>query len=280
VIGLTLYHCTQYQSALKLRVNPGVQRPVPIPCIAESTSHCQLAANLYKALAPSSVAIHLIDTMSRGAYISRSLSTNSSSSSTSSSASSRAATTIPNFTSIQQLFGNILRTPGVTVRKVERLCGRLHQIYLVKLTDGTSLVLKCPLNHNIRVLRHERTCLDTERKTLEIIHRYTQLPVPDVIQYDSQCGPFGSSFLIMSYVPGRTLSEIASWLTATERKSIDRVLGAYVRTLTTLSSTQFGTIRCVSAKKGNASWRKVFLGFLEAALRDAEDILDMSRYRA
>jgi aminoglycoside phosphotransferase (APT) family kinase protein len=143
----------------------------------------------------------------------------------------------------------------------------------VKLTDGTSLVLKCPLNHNIRVLRHERTCLDTERKTLEIIHRYTQLPVPDIIQYDAQCGLFGSSFLIMSYVPGRTLSEIASWLTATERKSIDRALGAYVRTLTTLSSTQFGTIRCVSAKKGSTSWRKAFLGFLEAALRDAEDIL-------
>jgi hypothetical protein len=77
----------------------------------------------------------------------------------------------------------------------------------------------------------------------------------------------------MSYVPGRTLSEISSWLTATERRSIDRTLGAYARTLTTLSSAQFGTIRCVSAKKGSTSWRKAFLGLLEAALRDAEDIL-------
>ena len=77
----------------------------------------------------------------------------------------------------------------------------------------------------------------------------------------------------MSYVTGRTLSEISQWLTATEQRSIDRTLGAYARTLTTLSSAQFGTLRCVSTRKGSTSWRKVFLGLIEAALRDAEDML-------
>jgi hypothetical protein len=76
-----------------------------------------------------------------------------------------------------------------------------------------------------------------------------------------------------SFVPGRTLSDISSWLTAAERKIIDRTLGAYARALTALSATRFGTICNISAKKGSTSWRKEFLALLEAVLRDAEDIL-------
>lgn len=83
----------------------------------------------------------------------------------------------------------------------------------------------------------------------------------------------GSSYLLMSHLPGRRLSELHSYLTTSERNAVDRTLGAYVHTLTTLSATQFGPTHRVFAKKGHSSWREAFFRLLEAALRDAEDML-------
>lgn len=77
----------------------------------------------------------------------------------------------------------------------------------------------------------------------------------------------------MSYVPGQPLSKLSPCLSAGERKSVDRTLGYYVRTLTSLSATQFGSTHRVFAKKGDSSWRESFMALLEAALRDAEDML-------
>lgn len=78
---------------------------------------------------------------------------------------------------------------------------------------------------------------------------------------------------MMSSVPGRKLSTLLPYLTASEQSNIDRTLGSYVRALTALSETQFGTTHRVFAKKGSSSWREAFLALMEAALRDAEDML-------
>jgi aminoglycoside phosphotransferase (APT) family kinase protein len=134
-------------------------------------------------------------------------------------------------------------------------------------------VLKCPPAYNTRLLRHEKHGLETEKRTLETLHEYTQLPVPEVIKYDSHGGSFGSAFLMMSHIPGRRLSEYAGYLSTTERRTVDRTLGSYVRILTRLTATQFGSTHRVFAKKGHSSWREAFLGLLEAILRDGEDML-------
>lgn len=54
---------------------------------------------------------------------------------------------------------------------------------------------------------------------------------------------------------------------------VDQTLGSYVRSLTSLSSTQFGTACRVFDNKGCKSWKEAFLALLEAALRDTEDML-------
>jgi hypothetical protein len=78
---------------------------------------------------------------------------------------------------------------------------------------------------------------------------------------------------MMSYIPGRRLSEMASILTTNERRNIDRTLGAHVGALTALSATQFGMTHRVFAKKGCTTWKEAFLALLEAILRDGEDML-------
>ncbi|KAF2129868.1 hypothetical protein P153DRAFT_375496 [Dothidotthia symphoricarpi CBS 119687] len=223
-------------------------------------------------LPPLDVAVYPVFTMSRGTLPARPSSTVSSSSS-SSSTSSRTSSSTPDFSNIQELIWALFRSSKITVVQAERIQGHLRQVYLTKFADGSSLVIKCPPSHDIRLLRHERHLLETERRTLETLHEYTQLPVPHVIKYDSHGGPLGSPFLMTSSIPGRRLSDLLSCLTTNERNVIDRTLGCYVRNLTTLSATQFGVTHRVFASKGSSSWREAFLALLEAALRDAEDML-------
>lgn len=78
---------------------------------------------------------------------------------------------------------------------------------------------------------------------------------------------------MMTYLPGRRLSELAARLTPTERRSIDRTLGSYVGALTALSATQFGTTCRVFAKNGSRTWKEAFLSLLEEVLRDGDDML-------
>lgn len=225
-------------------------------------------------LPPLDVAVYPVVTMSHGRHGGRSVRPSSAvSSSSSSSTSSQPRVASPDFSSIQKIIRNVFRSSKITVQQAERLQGRLYQVYLARLADGSSLILKCPPNYTTRSLRHEKHGLETERKTLETLREYTQLPVPQVIKYDSHGGSFGSPFLLMSHVPGRRLSELSSYLSASERNAIDRALGAYVRTLSSLSATQFGMTHRVFAKKGSSSWREAFLALLESVLRDAEDML-------
>jgi hypothetical protein len=226
-------------------------------------------------LPPLDVAIYPAITMSRGTYSERKVrhSSTSSSSSSSSSTLSRTATASPDFPSIQKVIRTVFRSSKIIVRQAQRLQGQLHQVYLAKLADGSLLVIKCPPAHTVRLLRHEKHLLETEQTTLETLHEYTQVPVPQLIKYDGQGGALGSPYLMMSYIPGRRLSDMATSITASERRKIDRTLGAYVRALTALSATQFGMTHRVFAQKGCNTWREAFLALLEGILRDAEDML-------
>jgi aminoglycoside phosphotransferase (APT) family kinase protein len=228
-------------------------------------------------LPPLDVAVYPINTMSRGTYTSRlarpSSTTSSASSSSCTSASSRTSSTSLDFLSIQRVIRAVFRSSKISVQQAERLQGWLHQVYLTKLADGNFLILKCAPSHNVRLLRHEKHSLETERKTLETLHEYTQLPVPQILKHDSQGGTLGSPYLMMSYLPGRRLSELLPTLTTTDRRNIDRTLGACVGALTALSATQFGMTHRVFAKKGCETWKEAFLALLEAVLRDGEDML-------
>ncbi|KAF2175072.1 hypothetical protein K469DRAFT_703407 [Zopfia rhizophila CBS 207.26] len=225
-------------------------------------------------LPPLDVAVYPIVTMSHGRHGGRSTRPSSSiSSSSSASEPSSPTSASPDFSSIQRVVRHVFHSPNIAVQQVERLQGRLHQVYLTRLADGSSLVLKCPPPFNTRLLRHEQHALETEFKVLETLRNHTQLSVPQVIKYDAQGGTLDLPFLMMSHLQGRRLSDMASYFSVSEQKAVDRTLGEYVRSLTALSATQFGLTHRVFAKKGSSSWREAFLALLESALRDAEDML-------
>ncbi|KAJ4365866.1 hypothetical protein N0V83_008488 [Neocucurbitaria cava] len=213
--------------------------------------------------------------MSRGTYAARPARPSSTvSSSSSSSASSRTHSATPDFPSIQKLIRSVYRSSKITVQQAEQLQARLHQVFLTRMVDGSILVLKCPPACNTRLLRHEKSLLENESKALETLHNYLpRVPVPQLLKYDGQGTSLGSPYIMMSYIPGRRLSELAPYLTAAERSTIDQTLGAYVRALTTPPATQFGMTHRVFARKGSDSWHEAFSALFEAVLRDAEDML-------
>ena len=223
-------------------------------------------------LPPLDVAVYPIVTMSNGRQAARSTRP-SSSASASSVAPSSTTSASPDFTSIQKVIRTIFRSSKITVQQVERLQGRLHQVFLARLVESSPLILKCPPIYNNRLLRHEHHGLETEYQVLELLRNHTQLSVPQVITYDRHGSSLGAPFLMTTHISGRRLSEMAPYLSERERLNIDETLGRYVRGLTSLPATQYGLSNRVFAGKGYALWREAFLSLLESVLRDAEDML-------
>ncbi|PVH97712.1 hypothetical protein DM02DRAFT_616350, partial [Periconia macrospinosa] len=188
------------------------------------------------------------------------------------SATSRSAAT-STLTAIQNLIQDVIQSSNSNSQPTERLEGQFHHVQLAKLANGDALMLKYPSSFSIRSLRHEVQSLETEYRTLLTLQEYTQLPVPEIVDYDSTGYSFGSPFLLTAHRPGIRLSEALPYISATEKKSIDRVLGYTICALASLSSSQFGPITQVFERSGSASWREAFLTLFESALRDAEDML-------
>lgn len=228
-------------------------------------------------LPPLDVAVYPVVTMNHGRQSNRSTQTSSTDSSVSSfsSASSPTRVSPSGIPGIQRAVQSVFRSSKIAVQQAERLPGRLHQVYLAKITDGSTFVLKCPPHASFRMLRHEKHELDTELKTLRHLREYGsgQLPVPEVYDYKEHGGVLGSQFLLMTYLPGRKLSEMLPYLSGQERKTIDRTLGSWVRSITALTARQFGMTHDVFADKGSQSWREAFRSLVESALRDCEDLL-------
>jgi len=248
--------------------------------LPSSSPHALLAfqsfPNLFKMhLPPLDVAVYPVVSMNYGRYARTSTRPSSTTSNDSFSSSSSSSTCAPttDFSSIQKTIQGVFRSTKVTVKEAECLTGRLHQVYLARLADGSALVLKYPPHRSTRALRHERYGLETEHKTLEILRGFQDLPVPQAYKYKARGGNLDSSFLLMSYVPGTRLADLLPRLSAKQRSAIDYTLGTYVRALTMLTATSFGTTHEVFSKKGRSTWRETFLALLESALRDGEDML-------
>jgi hypothetical protein len=210
---------------------------------------------------PFDMAAHPVVTMSHGRYGHSARSRSSSST----------AARSPDFSSIQKLVRSIFRSSRLSIVQVEHLPSRLYQVYLLRLTDGTSLVLKCPPPPNTRLLRHEQRSLEGEAKILEALSSNTQHCTPICIDHEPRGRSLGSPHLLLRCVPGKRLSELS--LSAGYRRVVDRTLGAYVRSITSLTADTFGLPHRVFAGTGSPSWRVAFLSLVESALRDAEDML-------
>lgn len=192
--------------------------------------------------------------------------------------SSRPQSPSPDLAGIQSLLRHHFCSSRSALQQLERLPASLHRLYLLHLTDGARLVLKCSPPPSTHLLRSEHLSLVTEAHVLELLTTspsHLHIPVPRLLRADASpdSEPLGNPYVLRTHVHGIPLAQLRPYLSGTDLLHIDHALGSYLRSLTSLTAPAFGPALAVAASRGSTSWREAFLLLLESVLRDAEDML-------
>ncbi|KAK4992962.1 hypothetical protein LTR66_006130 [Elasticomyces elasticus] len=175
---------------------------------------------------------------------------------------------------LQQIVRAGLRSPAVTVRKIQISGVVPCRTYCLHISDGTSLTLKTISNCSTRLLRHERDSVAAEIEVLCLLQSRHKRRIisPKIVSIGEEQGSL-CPFLLSTSLNGRTLADVNPSLSATQRGTVLISVGVYYRQLSTITSKAFGTAVQVSAGKGKQSWKDAFISLIIDMLCDAEDML-------
>lgn len=167
---------------------------------------------------------------------------------------------------------DVLSRARLTVNHSEELPYHLHQITLLRLSDGSRLILKTDPPPASALVRSEYLYLHTEATILELLAT-SSLPIPRVLRYKRKAHPLASSFLLITFLPGVCYSGLEEYLTKAQRKHVDRSIESCRSILGKYSSHTFGPAGLVKAGQGFKSWKEAFIAMLESVMMDGEDIM-------
>lgn len=176
---------------------------------------------------------------------------------------------------LQELVQQTMLHPSIAVARVEDRPNHLHEISILHLSNGSSLALKASPSPLAFLQRHERSMLDNEALTLQILGR-SSLPVPRLLKHDCTGARLGAPFLLTSFLPGTPYAELRKRMTASQRADIERqirLLNAAIGQHVPSTNSSFGPVALAAAKKGHRSWKEAFKEMLESVMMDAEDLL-------
>jgi hypothetical protein len=176
---------------------------------------------------------------------------------------------------VQNFIENILVPLHLTVYQMEDISGHLHRIRLVRLSNGSSLVLKVSPPPVTPLLRHEGYSLDSEALIFSLLAK-SGLPVPRVIRHDARRIHIGSPFLLTTHLSGISYANVRQYLTRSERAGIERQLKSLTGVISQHTSSiygPYGPVSLVASNQGHKSWREAFVSMLESALMDGEDMM-------
>ena len=177
----------------------------------------------------------------------------------------------PDRGSVQRIAANALQTKSVTV---DRLYGTLFRTFKLQPHPDFFYILRCRPSSNIRLLRHEEDRLQAEAFTLQALRGRSDILIPRLIEcsQSSSASMIGSPYIISGPFKGSLLLDVEPGLSKQALATIDRSLGTFVRRLTYVSGTHFGSLRSGSTSS-SSSWSRCFTSMLESLLQDTEDAL-------
>lgn len=164
----------------------------------------------------------------------------------------------------------IIKTASVALDndsiEIHRLDDHLYRSY--RLSDPSNptsfCLLKCPPPPNTRLLRHEHDRLSTESHALQFLSRRKSLAAtqqPALLDHQS------TVFTLAGPCNGILHSDLATPLSPSRRRNLDRSLGQHMRRLNSITSPTFGSLQ----RTQHYSWARCFASLIMDALRDAED---------
>lgn len=147
--------------------------------------------------------------------------------------------------------------------------GYFSAAYRLGLDDGRCFVLKVSPPRDVRVLRYEYDVISAEVTVMRLVRQQTKLPVAEVLAFDTSCELVASPYMLVSFLPGQSLSSLGDQVSASEREAIDRELGDYMRQLHAITGDSFGLAHPQAQRF--STWREAFLNLFELILLDGEE---------
>ncbi|MFW5783553.1 MAG: phosphotransferase family protein [Spirochaetota bacterium] len=100
------------------------------------------------------------------------------------------------------------RVLGRRARSARELAdGWFNTIYAIELEDGTEVVLKLAPPPGFPVMRYGRSLMEAEVAVLRRLRDVEDVPVPDVLAYETGGSVHPHDFFFMEYVPGEAFAE-------------------------------------------------------------------------
>jgi len=144
--------------------------------------------------------------------------------------------------------------------------GTFNSVYLVRLADGTGLVVKIPPGPDTPLLRYEQSILATEALYYRLAAQADGVSLPSVLAVD----PAGREYLVMTECPGSPWSQLRPPPSGGEREELRAELGRRVARLHTITGPGFG-YPSLALGPLRGTWREAFLAMVDAVLADAAE---------
>lgn len=147
--------------------------------------------------------------------------------------------------------------------------GWFNVAYRVKLSDGRDTVLKIAPPANSDILTYEKNIMSTEAGMMILVHKETELKVPEVYYYDAAKDLCDSDYFFMEMLTGSNFDNIKKELPEEEINSLNLQIGKCVRRLNEIKGKDY------FGYPGNPelqapTWSEAFLKMIDAVLNDGK----------
>ncbi|MCJ1428828.1 hypothetical protein MMC29_006739 [Sticta canariensis] len=140
----------------------------------------------------------------------------------------------------------------LSCRVVDQLSGSFNMVYILQFDDGLKYVIRLPaLGWGNRWTPAAKKAFDSQVLTMHMIRRTTNIPLPDILAFDSTQGnSLGTPYMVISFISGATVEEL--WCDETgptpleERRS--RILSTTAMAMAQLQSLKFNWIGSLQLK--------------------------------
>jgi aminoglycoside phosphotransferase (APT) family kinase protein len=147
--------------------------------------------------------------------------------------------------------------------------GYFNTGYLITTSDQTKSVLKIGPMPYVQVMRYEKDIMNMEVHVLKQLHTLPNLPSPTVLFHDTSRELLQSDYFFMSFIQGSALFEVKNQLNETQKATLSKELGHYVKSIGHITSDRFGYI--LQPDRSYTTWSQCFLSMIDEILLDAQE---------
>ena len=177
-----------------------------------------------------------------------------------------------NQSTIEQLCKKTFGNDVIIGNIIEYSDGSFNTSYGIELSSlNKDVVLKVAPPQKLPVLTYEQNMMRTEFQMSEQIRQKTSVPLPELIDYNSDHSIIDSDYIFMSRLTGVQLNELKDSIDEQQLNDIYRQLGQYVAELHSLKGDSFGYINNMG-NDFNRSWKNTYFSMMQDLFDDAQRI--------